>query len=216
MASEEFVQALMSLVKKHMSVSAVSSTTVNKDTLLDVCRVDDSNHETFEYVCDSILDGKAVRNISNPEHDDYVTGSAKNWVANAGGLEKFKALVHEERHTAEYNDVYIDEKFGDNYVPFTTETVDVPLMASNYFESRRGSSSAFVTNVFLIESGRFEEHQFGICVNGNGRRYVVGDFGKGKVKAFREHTGMYRKIDKATKGNRMKLSDSEVINVYTP
>ena len=205
MASEEFVQALMSLVREHMSVSAESSKTVNKGTLRDVCRVDDSNHETFEYVCDAILDGKAVRNISNPEHVDYVTGSAKNWVANAGGLATFKALVHQERHTAEYHNEYIDERFGDNYVP-TVEVanVDIPTMVSNYFESRRDSPSAFVTNVFLTETGSYEAQPFGICQNSNGRRYVGGDFGKGKVKAFREHTGFFRKVDKATKGQRMK------------
>lgn len=203
MASEEFVQALMSLVREHMSVSAVSSTTVNKGNLLDVCRVDDSNHETFEYVCDAILDGKAVRNISNPEHDDYVTGSAKNWVANAGGLASFKALVHQERHTAVYHDEYIEQKFGENIVEVVN--VDIPTMVSNYFESRRDSPSAFVTDVFLTETGSHDGQPFGICQNSNGRRYVVGDFGKGKVKAFREHTGFYRKIDKATKGQRMKV-----------
>jgi len=203
MASEEFVQALMSLVKEHMSVSEVSSTTVSNELIHDVCRVDDSNHQTFEYVCDALLEGKAVRNVSNPEHVDYVTGSAKNWVANAGGLGAFKALVRTHRATAT------------KLPELQASSVDVPAMCADYYERRRGSRTAFVTNVFLVETGTYKGHQFGRCINDNGRAYFVGDFGDG-VKAYKAPSPSYRRVDKATKGNRIKLSDNEVIAVYTP
>ena len=201
MASEEFVQALMSLVREHMSVSEVSSTTVSREAIHDVCRVDDSNHHTFEHVCDALLNGKAVRNVSNPEHVDYVTGSAKNWVANAGGLRAFKDLVVEHR-------AGLTE-------PLQSSSIDVPAMCADYYERRRGSPTAFVTNVYLVETGTYNGHKFGRCINDNGRAYFVGDFGKG-VKAYKAPSPSYRRVDKATKGNRIKLSNNEVIHVYTP
>ena len=193
----------MSLVREHMSVSEVSSTTVSNEEIHDVCRVDDSNLEAFEYVCDALLDGKAVRNVSNPEHVDYVTGSAKNWVANAGGLSAFKKLARGHRD-------------GVTVTPqLQASSIDVPSMCADYYERRRGSQTAFVTNVFLVETGTYKGHQFGKCINDNGRAYFVGDFGKG-VKAYKAPSPSYRRVDKATKGNRIKLSNNEVIHVYTP
>ena len=216
MANSKFVQALFDLVRSEMSESAVSSPTVTPDDMHGICRVDTVNHEAFEYVCDAILDGKAVRNISNPEHDDYVTGSAKNWVSNAGGLNVFKAMIGKYRHTVESENEFLDMEYPIVSTEIAVET-SVPTMVADYFESRRDTTSAFVTNVFLVETGSYDGKQFGICVNDNGRKYVVGDLtGKGKVKAFREHTGLFRKVDKATKGHRFKLGDSEVMNVFTP
>lgn len=153
-------------------------------------RVDDKNTDAFDNVQYALcVEGKAVRNVSDPKHEHFVTGSAKNWVANAGGIRAFKDMFAVSTRASA--NVY---------------TVDIPTMVSDYLYERGESPSAFRTQMFLVETGTHDNIPFGIVVKPNGTRYVVGDLlGKGKVQSFKHTSRPYKNVDTATKGHRAKV-----------
>ena len=222
MANQEFVQALMSLVREHMSVSAESSKTVNNDTnVYDVCKVSDENQPVFEDVAMAIHDGKAVRNISNPDHEHYLTGSAKIWVSNAGGKAKFMALTQHivGSYMVEDNGP-TDDAWGDFEVDttFEVEPVSIPQMCVDLFRQRQENGTGFVSRIDLIEQGSFESKPFGVCITEHGKRYIIGNFSTKdtNVRAYNERSPVFKRVDKGSKGQRFKLSNDEVMVVFDP
>ena len=172
-------------------------TATTRDTIYDVCRVDEANYDTFVNVCDALHGGKAVRNISNPRHTDHVTGNAKNWVANAGGKAKFLELTK-----AFVND-------GEEFVPTLYNTnvlqASVPDMVSTYLRECDEANKGFTTTCYLEETGSFKGTPFGIIQTGN-KRYVVGKVVSphDRVQRIKHTRWLYRDIDKQTKGQRAK------------
>ena len=156
----------------------------------EMLRVDESNRDTFAEVQYAIcVEGKAVRNVSDKHHEHHITGSAKNWVANAGGIRAFKELFAVSTRASA--NVY---------------TVDIPTMVSDYLYERGQTASAFRTQMFLVETGTHDNIPFGVVVKPNGTRYVVGDLlGKGKVQSFKHTSRPYKNVDTATKGHRAKV-----------
>ena len=162
-------------------------------------RIGDENHQTFNDVYVAIVtNGCAVRNVSNPDHPDYVSGNAKNWVANAGGLAKFKATTR----------AWFEQGVIPTSATISTDvvTTDVPEMVSKYLRERKDAGNGFTTELILVETGSHEGNPFGIFVKPNGIRYVVGDLLEkdNNVRAFRDTTSVYRNVEKATKGQRAK------------
>jgi hypothetical protein len=153
-------------------------------------RVDDVNRDAFDEVQHAIcVEGNAVRNVSDPSHEHYVTGNAKNWVANAGGIRAFKDMFAVSTRASA--NVY---------------TIDIPTMVSDYLHERGQTASAFRTQMFLVETGSHDGTPFGVVVKPNGTRYVVGDLlGKGKVQSFKHTSRPYKDVDTATKGHRAKV-----------
>jgi hypothetical protein len=162
-------------------------------------RVDDTNRGNFDKVQHAIcVEGKAVRNVSDPKHEHFVTGNAKNWVANAGGIRAFKDMF-----IAGGNDT--SWTFAAHVTP-NVYTVDIPTMVSDYLYERGETASAFRTQMFLVETGSHDGTPFGVVVKPNGTRYVVGDLlGKGKVQSFKHTSRPYKDVDTATKGHRAKV-----------
>ena len=169
-----------------------------RDTVYDVCRVDESNYDLFVNVCEALhVEGKAVRNISDKHHVDHVTGNAKNWVANAGGKAKFleltKAFVYD----------------GEEFVPTVYNTnvlqASVPDMVSTYLRECDEANKGFTTTCYLEETGSFKGTPFGIIQTGN-KRYVVGKVVSphDRVQRIKHTRWLYRDIDKQTKGQRAK------------
>ena len=180
-------QGLESYTNTQLEAELESRKSATHEDVYESLRVDDSNRDTFDKVQYAIcVEKKAVRNVSDPDHEHYITGSAKNWVANAGGLRAFKELFTVGTHSA--------------------VSVDIPTMVSDYLHERGQTPSAFRTQMFLVETGTFDNIPFGVVVKPNGTRYVVGDLlGKGKVQSFKHTSRPYKNVDTATKGQRAKV-----------
>jgi hypothetical protein len=133
--------------------------------------------------------------VSTPGREGYIVGTAKNWVANAGGLRKFKAL------------------FGQGVTPFVaTEpsghksyAVNVPEeICKAYLQSRKEADKGFTTKLTMVETGSYKGKPFGIVQKPSGARWAIGVLTKEKrTVAVPMGRLLYRTIDKATKGQRM-------------
>ena len=180
-------------------IDSREQTATQRDTVYDVCRVDESNYGTFIKVCDALHhDGKAVRNISDKHHKHHITGNAKNWVANAGGKAKFLELT--KAFVYDGGDPYVPTKYDTNVLQ-----ASVPDMVATYLSECDKVGKGFTTTCYLEETGSFKGTPFGIIQTGD-KRYVVGKVIRphDKVQRIKHTRWLYRDIDQQTKGQRAK------------
>ena len=77
-----------------------------------------------------------------------------------------------------------------------------------YLQSRKDAGTGFQTRMFLEQTGTYDGNPFGIVVKDAkvGTRYAIGALRKDEPQAFKQTTSVYRNVDKATKGQRMKVA----------
>ena len=183
---------LRSLIRDAKAELDSRNTATPVDTCYTLCKVDEANYETFDNVVYAICtEGMSVTEVSTPERAGFIVGTAKNWVSNAGGLRKFKALF----------------SVGDSpsiAVAIPARNVTIPEeICRSYLQSRKDANKGFTTKLMLVETGTFESNPFGIVQKPNGARWAIGDLtGKGKPQSYPMARAIYRKVDKATKGHR--------------
>ena len=159
--------------------------------------VSEGNEQMFDDVVYAICEEDlSITEVSTPGRAGYITGNAKNWVRNLGGISAFK-----EMHSARG----WEHTWPSIEIPMPVQNMEIPTFVSDYFTERGKTTSAFRTQVFLVETGSHDGKPFGVVVKPNGTRYVVGKLKQDKVQAFKDTTPVYKSVDKATKGQRMKV-----------
>jgi hypothetical protein len=153
--------------------------------------VRDEHRELFDDVVYALcVDGASITEVSTPSREGFIHGNAKNWVRNLGNLRAFKALHVTPAMT--------------NVTHVSASTTAVPEeICKVYLQSRKEDGSGFTTKLTLVEAGRYDGHPFGIVQKPSGARWAIGDLsGNDKVQAYPMARSAYRKVEKATKGQR--------------
>lgn len=159
--------------------------------------LEDTHCEQLDMFFDGVKRGVSITKMSTRGNPEFISGNVKNYARKLGNLSGVREILGMSRAT----------------VP-TPTSVDVPEMVGKYLRERGETTSAFRTQLFLVETGSYKGNPFGIIVKPNGMRYAVGNLvGKG-VQAFKQTSRPYKNVDKATKGQRAKFGNSVV--VYDP
>ena len=156
--------------------------------------VSEGNEHLFDDVCYAICtEGLSITEVSTPERAGYITGNAKNWVRNLGGLSAFK-------------DMFVYD-MASTPLGVAEREVTALDVCRDYLQSRKDAGTGFTTRMFLEQIGTYEGKPFGVVVKDDnvGTRYVIGALRKDEPQAFKHTTRVYKNVDKATKGQRMKV-----------
>jgi len=161
--------------------------------------LEETHCEQLDMFFDGISRDVSITAMSTRGNPEFISGNVKNYARKLGNLTGVREILGISPVTAT--------------VP-TPTSIDVPEMVTKYLSERGQTSSAFRTQMFLVEVGTHKGNPFGIVVKPNGSRYAIGNLvGKG-VQAFKQTSRPYKNVDKATKGHRAKFGNSVV--VYTP
>ena len=157
--------------------------------------VSEGNEEMFDDVVYAICEENlTITEVSTPDRAGYITGNAKNWVRNLGGLRAFREMHNARGWEHTYPTIEIQ-----------TQTTSVPeSICKAYLESRAKAGNGFTTKMTMVEVGTYKGNPFGIVQKPNGARWVIGDVTKlGRVVAVSMTRKPYKNVDKETKGQRM-------------
>jgi hypothetical protein len=179
-----------------LQAEVASRKSASQEDVYAVCHVADESREMFDDVVYALCtDGMSVTEVSTPTRAGFVTGSAKNWVAKAGGLRKFKELFSAPSLTA-------PQYHFRHEMPVRNTSVPEDICKA-YLQARKDGGTGFSTTLTLVEAGTYEGNPFGIVQKPSGARWAIGDLtGNDKVQAYPMTRGAYRKVEKATKGQR--------------
>ena len=156
--------------------------------------VSEGNEQMFDDVCYAICtEGLSITEVSTPERAGYITGNAKNWVRNLGGLSAFKDMFVYDMASTPLGVAERDKTALD--------------VCREYLQSRKDANKGFTTRMFLEQIGTYKGKPFGIVVkdDNKGTRYAIGALRKDAPQAFKHSSPFYKQVDKATKGQRMKV-----------
>jgi len=154
------------------------------------CGVSDEHRHLFDEVVYAICtEDMSITEVSTPDRAGFIHGNAKNWVRNAGNLRGFKELCGSHTPT----------NIGDE--------PDALSVCREYLQSRKDGGTGFTTRMFLEQIGTYKGKPFGVVVKEDnvGTRYVIGALRKDDPQAFKQSSPFYKQVDKATKGQRMKV-----------
>ena len=84
---------------------------------------------------------------------------------------------------------------------------DALSVCRDYLRMRKDAGTGFTTKLFLEQVGTYEGKAFWVVVKDDkvGTRYIIGALRKDNAQAFKHSSPFYKSVDKATKGQRMKV-----------
>ena len=186
-------QGLSTYTDDELKAELDSRKSATYDDVYERAGVSEGNETMFDDVVYAICEEDlSITEVSTPDRAGYITGNAKNWVRNLGGIRAFKEM-HSARGWA-------------HTVPEEREITALDV-CREYLQSRKDAGTGFTTRMFLEQIGTYEGKPFGVVVKDDnvGTRYVIGALRKDEPQAFKQTTRVYKNVDKATKGQRMKV-----------
>tara|TARA_R110002167_G_C12479339_1_gene634427 strand:+ start:200 stop:832 length:633 start_codon:yes stop_codon:yes gene_type:complete len=188
---EEHIRVLQAELASRKSATHTS--------VYDRAGVRDEHRDLFDDVVYAICeDNMSITEVSTPSRAGFIHGNAKNWVRNLGNLSAFKATC------GNHTNRVLTKWASDEPSLIEVSNVDIPEhICKLYLQSRKDGGSGFTTKLTMVEVGTYEGNPFGIVQKPNGARWAIGNITNAdKVVAVPMQRGLYKSVDKATKGQR--------------
>jgi len=151
---------------------------------------DDEHREQLDAFFEGVSRGVSITAMSTRGNPEFISGNVKNYSRKLGNLTGVREILGMSEHV---------EDIGDE--------PDALSVCREYLQSRKDGGTGFTTRMFLEQIGTYKGKPFGVVVKDDnvGTRYVIGALRKDDPQAFKHTTAVYRNVEKATKGQRMKV-----------
>jgi hypothetical protein len=148
--------------------------------------------------------GVSITKMSTRGNDEFISGNVKNFARKLGNLSGVYEILGmaTPTHIPVVQGVVIEEP-----AKFHVDKADALSVCRNYLRMRKDTGTGFTTKMFLEQVGTYEGKPFGVVVKDDkvGTRYIIGALRKDDAQAFKQTSPFYKSVDKATKGQRMKV-----------
>jgi len=193
-------QGLAGYTDAQLQAELVSRKSATQDTYADVYERAGCSGEKQRKQLDRFFDGVrrsvSITKMSTRGNGEFISGNVKNFARKLGNL----SGVHEilgmttPTHLPVVQAVVVDEP-------------DALSVCRDYLRMRKDAGTGFTTKLFLEQVGTYEGKAFGVVVKDDkvGTRYIIGALRKKDAQAFKQTSPFYKSVDKATKGQRMKV-----------
>ena len=193
-------QGLAAYTDAQLQAELVSRKSATQNTHADVYERAGCSGEKQRQQLDLFFDGVrrnvSITKMSTRGNGEFISGNVKNFARKLGNL----SGVHEilgmatPTHLPMAKAVVVDEP-------------DALSVCRDYLRMRKDAGTGFTTKLFLEQVGTYEGKAFGVVVKDDkvGTRYIIGALRKKDAQAFKQTSPFYKSVDKATKGQRMKV-----------
>ena len=193
-------QGLAAYTDAQLQAELVSRKSATQNTHADVYERAGCSGEKQRQQLDLFFDGVrrnvSITKMSTRGNGEFISGNVKNFARKLGNL----SGVHEilgmatPTHLPVVQGVVVDEP-------------DALSVCRDYLRMRKDAGTGFTTKLFLEQVGTYEGKPFGVVVKDDkvGTRYIIGALRKKNAQAFKQTSPFYKSVDKATKGQRMKV-----------
>lgn len=193
-------QGLAGYTDAQLQAELVSRKSATQNTYADVYERAGCSGEKQRKQLDRFFDGVrrnvSITKMSTRGNGEFISGNVKNFARKLGNL----SGVHEilgmatPTHLPVVQGVVVDEP-------------DALSVCRDYLRMRKDAGTGFTTKLFLEQVGTYEGKPFGVVVKDDkvGTRYIIGALRKKNAQAFKQSSPFYKSVDKATKGQRMKV-----------
>ena len=200
MTTNTDTQGLAGYTDAQLQAELVSRKSATQDTYADVYERAGCSGEKQRKQLDRFFDGVrrsvSITKMSTRGNGEFISGNVKNFARKLGNL----SGVHEilgmatPTHLPVVQAVVVDEP-------------DALSICRDYLRMRKDAGTGFTTKLFLEQVGTYEGKAFGVVVKDDkvGTRYIIGALRKKDAQAFKQTSPFYKSVDKATKGQRMKV-----------
>mgnify|MGYP003131674557 FL=1 len=200
MTTNTDTQGLAGYTDAQLQAELVSRKSATQDTYADVYERAGCSGEKQRKQLDRFFDGVrrsvSITKMSTRGNGEFISGNVKNFARKLGNL----SGVHEilgmttPTHLPVVQAVVVDEP-------------DALSVCRDYLRMRKDAGTGFTTKLFLEQVGTYEGKAFGVVVKDDkvGTRYIIGALRKKDAQAFKQTSPFYKSVDKATKGQRMKV-----------
>ena len=200
MTTNTDTQGLAAYTDAQLQAELVSRKSATQNTYADVYERAGCSGEKQRKQLDLFFDGVrrnvSITKMSTRGNGEFISGNVKNFARKLGNL----SGVHEilgmatPTHIPVVQGVVVDEP-------------DALSVCRDYLRMRKDAGTGFTTKLFLEQVGTYEGKPFGVVVKDDkvGTRYIIGALRKKDAQAFKQTSPFYKNVDKATKGQRMKV-----------
>ena len=197
-------QGLAAYTDAQLQAELVSRKSATQNTHADVYERAGCSGEKQRQQLDLFFDGVrrnvSITKMSTRGNGEFISGNVKNFARKLGNL----SGVHEILGMATPT---FTSAHAEGLATFVGNEPDALGVCRDYLRMRKDAGTGFTTKLFLEQVGTYEGKPFGVVVKDDkvGTRYIIGALRKDNAQAFKQTSPFYKSVDKATKGQRMKV-----------
>ena len=192
-------QGLAGYTDAQLQAELVSRKSATQNTYADVYERAGCSGEKQRKQLDRFFDGVrrnvSITKMSTRGNGEFISGNVKNFARKLGNLSGVHEILGMSTNVMPVvQGVVVDEP-------------DALSVCRDYLRMRKDAGTGFTTKLFLEQIGTYEGKPFGVVVKDDkvGTRYIIGALRKDDAQAFKQSSPFYKSVDKATKGQRMKV-----------
>ena len=199
MTTNTDTQGLAGYTDAQLQAELVSRKSATQNTYADVYERAGCSGEKQRKQLDRFFDGVrrsvSITKMSTRGNGEFISGNVKNFARKLGNLSGVHEILGMSTTVMPVvQGVVVDEP-------------DALSVCRDYLRMRKDAGTGFTTKLFLEQVGTYEGKAFGVVVKDDkvGTRYIIGALRKDNAQAFKQSSPFYKSVDKATKGQRMKV-----------